>query len=173
MLTTFAEEIVAVRGLGIQQSTTRGIRITLPALPLLSLFFSPSAPRPPSSSPGSDAPTKARPAPTLTPPPPLTLTFPLSTSTSFVPLTSIGDVIVNEAVYGWKIIYYLAIVTWIGGSAQGGGSDAPPSDAKVVVGFPELLPRLAEVRAVWEGVRATLFDETGEGESDEDGLGNG
>lgn len=66
------ESILAVRGLGLQLSTTRGFVCTLPR-----------------GQPRSVA---------------------LSTSRQFVPLSSISDVVVNEGVWRWQIIYYLVII---------------------------------------------------------------
>ncbi len=147
----FLEEIVAIRGLGIQLTTTKGLQITIPTIPSLSPFVNhPTNSDSPSPSP------KSVPRPDSAPTAALTLTVKVSASVSFIPLSSIGDVIINEAVYGWGIIYYLAILTW---SPAQGGAQGEPSDAKLVIGFPELLPRLALVREVWQGVRATLFDE--------------
>lgn len=76
-----------------------------------------------------------------------TLKIPISTSSQFLPLTSISDVVINEGIYGWTIIYYLVIIQH--------NSKA----VKLHVGFPELLPRLDELLRVWIGVRHTLFVE--------------
>jgi len=120
----YTEEVVAIRGLGLQLTTTKGFKWPLP-LPI------------------------AQPS----------WTYPLSAVTTFVPLSSIGDVIINEGVYGWGVIYYLAIVTWASGQGSVQGAKSEP---KLVVAFPELLPRLKDLRDVWQGVRATLFDELGQ-----------
>ncbi|KAM0755900.1 hypothetical protein T439DRAFT_15220 [Meredithblackwellia eburnea MCA 4105] len=74
--------------------------------------------------------------------------IPLSTSRRFVPLSSISDVVINEGIFRWKIIYYLVII-----------QDRGKGEIKLRVGFPELLPRLEEVKKVWIGIRHILFDE--------------
>jgi hypothetical protein len=116
-----------------------------------------------------------------------TRTLTLSTSKLFVPLSSISDVVVNEGIWRWQIIYYLVIIR----------NEDSASEAKLEIGFKvsarvlgqartarsesiletalmtgtlachqrwlqELLPRLAQVRQVWSGIRQTLFDELSE-----------
>ncbi|KAF8319960.1 hypothetical protein DL93DRAFT_2044566, partial [Clavulina sp. PMI_390] len=34
----------------------------------------------------------------------------VSTKRSFIPLPSIKDIIINEALYGWNVRYYLAVI---------------------------------------------------------------
>ena len=141
-------------------TTTKGLQLTLPTIPFISPFISSlnrassPPPRPSFSSP--------TPGP-ATPPP--TVAFPISSNITFVPLSSIGDVVINEGVHGWRIIYYLAILIW---SPAQGGAPGRPTEVKVAVAFPELLPRLAEVTKVWQGVRATLFDELEDDQSKDD-----
>lgn len=36
--------------------------------------------------------------------------FPLSTSNLFIPLESISDIVINEGIYGWRVIYYIVII---------------------------------------------------------------
>lgn len=83
-----AESILAIAGLGLQLSTTRGIVLSIP--------------------------TRSAP-----------LRIPLSTSRLFLPLNSISDVVINEGIYGWTIIYYLVII-----------QDDGNGPVKLRVGFP-------------------------------------
>ncbi|KAL8284267.1 hypothetical protein RQP46_005016 [Phenoliferia psychrophenolica] len=87
------ESILAIAGLGLQLSTTRGLVLSFPTL----------------STP---------------------LKIPLSTSRLFLPLASISDVVINEGIYGWTIIYYLVII-----------QDEGQGPVKLRVGYPVGLPQ--------------------------------
>lgn len=55
------------------------------------------------------------------PPTPITRSIPLFTSRRFIPLPSINDIIINEALYGWNVRYYLAVLCTVNeGFAKGG-----------------------------------------------------
>lgn len=51
--------------------------------------------------------------------------IPLSTARLFLPLSSISDVVINEGIWRWQIIYYLVII-------QNEGKEG----AKLRIGFP-------------------------------------
>ncbi|KAI9636889.1 uncharacterized protein MKK02DRAFT_45598 [Dioszegia hungarica] len=70
---------------------------------------------------------------------------PLSTSHTFIPLSDISTVIVNEGLRRWNVRYYLAVV-----KRRGGG---------VVVALDEIWAPVAVLREVYHGVRESLFDE--------------
>jgi hypothetical protein len=53
---------------------------------------------------------------------------PLSKDSIFLPLDSISDVVINEGVSGWKIIYYLIIIQDEKGEGDKG--------VKLRIGFP-------------------------------------
>jgi len=128
--TVLEESILAIRLVGLQLSTTRGISFAVPIFlrPLLPSFL-------------AKAPA---------------LSIPITTSHLFLPLSSISDIVVNEGIFGWTIIYYLVVIQ--DGNTEGEGQ------VKLRVGFPELLPRVATLRKVWQGLRHVLFDEMGEDE---------
>lgn len=83
------ESIIAIKGIGLQLTTTRGLTLTLPPFFSFNLYSQPTA---------SDA--KKRKG----------TKFPLSTSNLFIPLDSISDIIINEGIYGWRVIYYIVII---------------------------------------------------------------
>lgn len=69
-------------------------------------------------------------------------------TTRFIPSTQIQDIVINEAFRGFEVRFYLAVVV----------RDAPD----VVVVFPKLLPRRADLEVVWKGARACLHGTTDE-----------
>lgn len=124
------ESIIAVKGIGLQLTTTRGLSMSLP-----NLFYFPL----PSDPSAVDSKRTLRKSATR---------FPLSTSNLFIPLESISDIVINEGIYGWRVIYYIVII-----QTQG------KEEVKLRIAFSELLPRLAELKEVWRGTRSVLFDE--------------
>ncbi|KAI4870617.1 GPI-GlcNAc transferase complex, PIG-H component-domain-containing protein [Hypoxylon rubiginosum] len=70
--------------------------------------------------------------------------------TRFIPTERVADVLVNEAFRGFGVRHYLVVVVR-------GGED------RLVVVFPELLPRLDDVARVLEGARACLYGGGGGG----------
>jgi hypothetical protein len=50
----------------------------------------------------------------------------MSTAKTFVPLNSIQDVVINEGIYGWRIVYYIVVI-------QDGGEE---EGVKLRVAFP-------------------------------------
>ncbi|KAF2737445.1 hypothetical protein EJ04DRAFT_593065 [Polyplosphaeria fusca] len=68
----------------------------------------------------------------------------LSTSTTrFIPSTSIQDIFIHEAFKGFEVRFYLAIVV--------------KGEEDVVVVFPKLLPKREVLEEVWRGARACLY----------------
>ncbi|WPH00408.1 Hypothetical protein R9X50_00323500 [Acrodontium crateriforme] len=67
-----------------------------------------------------------------------------SSSTRFIPTSSIQDMFIHEAFKGFEVRYYLSIVI------EGEGD--------VVVVFPEILPRREILEDVWRGARACLYE---------------
>ncbi|KAH8156689.1 hypothetical protein CIB48_g11558 [Xylaria polymorpha] len=64
-------------------------------------------------------------------------------TTRFIPTEKILDVLINEAFRGFGVRYYLVVVV--------------EGEPDVVVVFPRLLPRAADVERVWRGVRECLY----------------
>lgn len=64
-------------------------------------------------------------------------------TTTFIPTTSIQDIVIHEAFKGLEVRFYLAVIVE-------GASD-------VVVVFPNLLPRLDVLQEVWRGARKCLY----------------
>lgn len=101
------ESILAVKGLGIQLTTTRGVSLSLPRLTALRSYVD--------TSPAALTSTCEY----------KTIRIPLSRSNLFLPLGTISDVVLNEGISGWKIIYYLVVI-------QDKGHDG----IKLRIGFP-------------------------------------
>ena len=86
------ESMVVVKGLGVQLSTTRGISTALPSV-FHTVHSSNQEDRKGEKDGGRSA-----------------TRFAISTSNLFIPLDSISDIVINEGIYGWRIIYYLVII---------------------------------------------------------------
>ncbi|KAM0787011.1 hypothetical protein ACM66B_006279 [Microbotryomycetes sp. NB124-2] len=164
------ESILVTRGLGVQLCTTRGI--------VLPFKQTTATTRPHSNVEDEDdlaTMTRTR-----------YKTIPLSHSRSFLSMSSISDVVINEAIWRWQIIYYLLIVVDearvplattmtdegvnLSSKLQRDVTAATTQTAmpiKLKIAFPELLPRLAVVKRVWTGVRHSLYDELDEHELQE------
>lgn len=71
----------------------------------------------------------------------VTIEVPMSTAKTFVPLNSIQDVVINEGINGWRIVYYIVVI-------QDGGEE---EGVKLRVAFPvSLIATLREVDTdVW------------------------
>lgn len=88
--------------------------------------------------------------------------IPLFQKHLFLPIETISDIIINEGIFGWTIIYYLVIIVIDNSnedSTGSGGKEVGGGDVRLRVGFEEMLPRLAELRLIWQGIRSTMFDE--------------
>ncbi|KAK4049662.1 hypothetical protein OIV83_003937 [Microbotryomycetes sp. JL201] len=146
--TVLYESILVTRGLGVQLCTTRGIVLPIKAkrMPQPTVVGTNSTERNTSFEPEFK-------------------TIKLSTSRSFLSVPCISDVIINEAIWRWQVVYYLVIV--VDEARQRGIDlrDGPTTTPiKLKIAFPELLPRLDIVKRVWIGVRHALFDELSENE---------
>ncbi|KIW02206.1 uncharacterized protein PV09_06362 [Verruconis gallopava] len=71
-------------------------------------------------------------------------TFLSTSSTRFIPTTSIQDIFIHEAFKGLEVRFYLAIVV--------------EGEQDVVVVFPNLLPSLNIIEKVWRGARSCLYE---------------
>ncbi|KAK1922705.1 hypothetical protein DB88DRAFT_512224 [Papiliotrema laurentii] len=69
----------------------------------------------------------------------------LSTSKTFIPLSEISTVVINEGLTRWSVRYFLAVV-------QRGGTG-------IHIAFKDVRPRHAVLREVYHGIREQLFDE--------------
>ncbi|KAK9895655.1 hypothetical protein P389DRAFT_67342 [Cystobasidium minutum MCA 4210] len=67
-----------------------------------------------------------------------------STSKTFIPASSIQDIVLLEGLQGWSIIWYLAV------------AQQESNGTKLHVIFPHALPRLAILRRVWQDARSVL-----------------
>ncbi|RMZ12667.1 hypothetical protein D0862_02585 [Hortaea werneckii] len=70
-----------------------------------------------------------------------------TSSTRFIPTSSIQDIFIYEAFKGFEVRYYLAIVI--------------EGEGEVVVVFPTILPRREILEQVWRGTRACLYESKG------------
>ncbi|RMZ06165.1 hypothetical protein D0864_02305 [Hortaea werneckii] len=70
-----------------------------------------------------------------------------TSSTRFIPTSSIQDIFIYEAFKGFEVRYYLAIVI--------------EGEGEVVVVFPSILPRREILEQVWRGTRACLYEPKG------------
>ncbi|WVW79592.1 hypothetical protein I302_101561 [Kwoniella bestiolae CBS 10118] len=71
--------------------------------------------------------------------------IPLKSSHNFIPLTEVSTVILNQALTGFSVKYYLGVV-----KTDGKG---------VVVAFNHIRPNFDVLREVYHGVRETMFNE--------------
>ncbi|KAF2475530.1 uncharacterized protein BDR25DRAFT_340250 [Lindgomyces ingoldianus] len=76
-------------------------------------------------------------------------TYLTTSSTRFIPTTSIQDIFIHEAFKGFEVRFYLSIVV--------------KGEGDVVVVFPSLLPRREILEEVWRGARAGLWEVGGSG----------
>ncbi|CZT21077.1 related to phosphatidylinositol N-acetylglucosaminyltransferase, putative [Ramularia collo-cygni] len=67
-----------------------------------------------------------------------------TSSTRFIPTSSIQDIFIYEAFKGFEVRFYLSIVV--------------EGEEDVVVVFPSLLPRREILEQVWRGARACLYE---------------
>ncbi|KAF2169196.1 hypothetical protein M409DRAFT_64944 [Zasmidium cellare ATCC 36951] len=67
-----------------------------------------------------------------------------TSSTRFIPTSSIQDIFIHEAFKGFEVRFYLAIVV--------------EGEEDVVVVFPGILPRRETLEQVWRGARACLYE---------------
>lgn len=89
--------------------------------------------------------------------------IPVSSSTVFIPLESVKDILMLEGIRGWSVVFYLAIVQEIGGSMQIHVAFPVRSDVILPEGaiktedfLQHLMPRLHILRAVYSGARAVV-----------------
>lgn len=75
-------------------------------------------------------------------------TYLQTSSTRFIPTTSIQDIFIHEAFKGFEVKFYLVIVV--------------DGEENVVVVFPKLLPRRATLEEVWGGARKCLWEGKGD-----------
>ena len=71
-------------------------------------------------------------------------TYLQTSTTRFIPTTSIQDIFLHEAFRGFEVSFYLVIVV--------------EGEDDVVVVFPKLLPRRAMLEEVWRGARKCLWE---------------
>jgi phosphatidylinositol glycan class H protein len=71
-------------------------------------------------------------------------TYLQTSTTRFIPTTSIQDIFIHEAFKGFEVRFYLVIVV--------------EGEENVVVVFPRMLPRRAILEEVWRGSRKCLWD---------------
>ncbi|KAK5127317.1 hypothetical protein LTR08_004356 [Meristemomyces frigidus] len=67
-----------------------------------------------------------------------------TSSTRFIPTSSIQDVFIHEAFKGFECRFYLCIVV--------------EGEGEVVVVFPTILPRRSALEQIWRGTRACLYE---------------
>ncbi|TKA65954.1 hypothetical protein B0A55_10152 [Friedmanniomyces simplex] len=70
-----------------------------------------------------------------------------TSSTRFIPTSSIQDIFIYEAFKGFEVRYYLSIVV--------------EGEEDVVVVFPSVLPRRRVLEQVWRGARGCLYEPKG------------
>ncbi|KAK0874597.1 hypothetical protein LTS02_000062 [Friedmanniomyces endolithicus] len=70
-----------------------------------------------------------------------------TSTTRFIPTSSIQDVFIHEAFRGFEVRYYLSIVV--------------EDEEDVVVVFPSILPRREVLEQVWRGARGCLYEPKG------------
>ncbi|KAK9383571.1 GPI-GlcNAc transferase complex, PIG-H component-domain-containing protein [Kockiozyma suomiensis] len=66
-----------------------------------------------------------------------------STSSQFIPLELIQDVVINEGFRGFEVVYYLAVVV--------------KNRGRLLVVFPNLLPKRHEIEYIWRDIRHCLY----------------
>ncbi|KAK4056173.1 hypothetical protein OIO90_002904 [Microbotryomycetes sp. JL221] len=159
--TVIHESILAVRGLGVQLCTTRGIVLPIRqrSFKLLQTYTQTTLSTQSTSINNVDSTTSSSSH---------FKTIRLSSSKTFLPFNSISDIIINESIWRWQIIYYLVILINSNqqqeSEIQSKGLEqslttTQTNTIKLQIAFPELLPKLDMIRRVWIGVRHTLFDE--------------
>ncbi|XP_006458221.1 hypothetical protein AGABI2DRAFT_115231 [Agaricus bisporus var. bisporus H97] len=73
--------------------------------------------------------------------------WPLAISRRFISLTNLRDVIINEALYGWNVRYYLAAV-----------KEHPSTGFSLDVIFESILPRMPILSEVYHGIHEMLMN---------------